>query len=121
MLQLLKSKIQEVTVSESNIAYPGSISLPEELLKASGIRQFELVHVNNKTTGCRITTYAVSNDQTGFVSINGAASHHFSKGDQIHVLAYTFVGEQEADAFCPTLVITDKENRVVKCGPYQRD
>jgi len=118
MLQILKAKIQELTVTESSIDYPGSISLPGELLQASGIKPFELVHVNNKTNGNRITTYAVSNKRKGFVSVNGAASKHFQKGDKIHVLAFAYLNEAEADVFQPTLVITDSENNVVKSQPY---
>ena len=117
-LQILKVKIKELTVSESNIDYPGSISLSDELLKASGIKQFELVYVNNKTNGKRITTYAVKNNKKGFVSVNGAASKHFSKGDTIHVLSYAFLDEDEADTFVPVLVVTDKENNVIECKPY---
>jgi aspartate 1-decarboxylase len=115
---MLKTKIKELTVSESSINYPGSISLPDEILKASGIRQFELVHVNNKTNGNRITTYAVKNNSPGRVTVNGAASHLFSKGDQIHVLAYALVNEAECEGCQPLLVITDEENRVVSAKPY---
>ncbi len=118
MLQILKAKIQQLTVTESCIDYPGSISLPDELLKVSGIKQFELVYVNNKTNGNRITTYAVRNKQQGFVSINGAASKLFTKGDIIHVLAFAYLNEEEADTFKPTLVITDKENKVIESKPY---
>ena len=119
MLQILKAKIQELIVTESNINYPGSISLPEELLKVSGIKPFELVHVNNKTNGNRILTYAVSNNRKGFVSINGAASKHFQRGDKIHVLAFAFLKESEVETFQPTLVITDKENDIIESKPYQ--
>ena len=118
MLQILKSKIQEVIVKESNINYPGSISLPSELLKASGIKPFELVHVNNKTNGNRIITYVVKSKATGFVSVNGAASKLFNTGDVIHVLAFTYLNSQEVDSFQPTLVIADKENNVLSSGPY---
>jgi aspartate 1-decarboxylase len=118
MLQILKAKIQEVIVSESSVDYPGSIALPEELLKASGIKQFELVHVNNKTNGNRIITYAVRSKNQGFVSVNGAASKLFQKGDTIHVLAYAYLNETEADTFQPILVITNKENKVVESKPY---
>ncbi len=121
MIQILKAKILEVTVTESNIDYPGSISLPDELLKASGIKQFELVHVNNKTNGNRIITYAVRNKQKGKVTINGAASKHFLKGETIHILAYALVNEQEADTFQPILVITDRENNVIESKPYTID
>lgn len=118
MIQLLKAKIQELVVSESHISYPGSISLPAELMKASGIRQFEQVHVNNKTNGNRITTYAVCSRQPGFVSVNGAASRFFQKGDTVHVLAYALLSETEANDFQPTLVKADGQNRLVASGPY---
>lgn len=118
ILKLLKSKIQELTVSESSIDYPGSISLPEELMKAAGIRQFEMVHVNNKTNGNRITTYAVQNKKSGFVTLNGAASKHFEKGDKIHVLCYALLNEQEADVFQPTLVITGAQNELIEKKIY---
>jgi aspartate 1-decarboxylase len=118
MLQILKAKIQQVVVSESNINYPGSISLPAELLKASGIKQFELVHVNNRTNGNRIITYAVKNTKQGFVSVNGAASKFFQKGDIIHILAFAQLSETEADAFTPTLVLTDNQNNVIESKSY---
>lgn len=121
MIQMLKTKIKELIVSESSINYPGSISLPEEILKASGIKQFELVHVNNKTNGNRITTYAVKSKIPGRVTLNGAASHLFSRGDQIHVLSYTLLNENECDTFQPTLVITDRENKLVSAKPYVFD
>jgi len=118
MLQLLKTKIQELTVSESCLDYPGSIALPEELLAAAGIREFEMVHVNNKTNGNRITTYAVKSHKEGRVTVNGAASHLFRKGDKIHVLAYCLLTENEANTFLPTLVITDSNNALVSCKTY---
>lgn len=117
-LKILKSKIQELIVVESDINYPGSISLPEELLKASGIKQFEFVHVNNKTNGNRIVTYVVKNNIKGHVTINGAASKLFQKGDSIHVLAFTYLNETEAATFKPTLVLADKENNVIECKTY---
>lgn len=118
-LQLLKSKIQSVIVTESNVDYPGSISLPEDLLNASKIRQFELVHVNNRTNGNRIITYAVKNKTKGKVTINGAASKYFNAGDVVHVLAFAWMNEKEADDFTPTLVKTDENNSVIESLPYQ--
>jgi len=117
LIQVLKSKIQKLIVTESSIDYPGSISIPEELLLASGIRQFEMVHVNNKTNGNRITTYAVVNKE-GCVTINGAASKLFNKGDEVHVLAYTYASDEELTNFSPTLVLTDNENKLLETKPY---
>lgn len=118
LFQILKSKIQGVIVSESSINYPGSISLPEEILIASGIKLFEQVHVNNRTNGNRIITYAIKNSQKGKVTINGAASKFFSKGDVVHVLSYAQMDENEINNFSPILVITDEKNRVVEKKPY---
>jgi aspartate 1-decarboxylase len=120
-IQILKSKIQGVIVTESNIDYPGSISLPAELLMASGIKQFELVHVNNKTNGNRIITYAVRNKQKGHVTINGAASKFFQKGDTVHILAFALIDESESETFQPTLVLTDNDNNVTESKPYTID
>jgi aspartate 1-decarboxylase len=121
LLQILKSKIQSLIVMESHTDYPGSISLSEELMLAAGIKQFELVHVNNKTNGNRILTYAVPNKQKGRVTINGAASKLFQKGDVIHVLTFAYINESETDAFQPILVITNEENNVVEIKPYKFD
>lgn len=118
MINLLKSKIQELIVSESSLDYPGSISLPEELVKAAGLHEFEQVFVNNKTTGARISTYVVISKQAGFVSLNGAASHHFKKGDCIHVLSYRLVDEGSASNFRPILVRANRNNEVIETVPY---
>jgi aspartate 1-decarboxylase len=117
MLQVLRTKIQELKVTESSIEYPGSISLPGELMHAAGIREFEMVYVNNKTNGNRIVTYAVRSKKPGFVSVNGAASKLFSKNDIIHVLAYGFVNESECP-YKPILVLADSDNRLVAARAY---
>ncbi|MHA4844576.1 aspartate 1-decarboxylase [Flavitalea antarctica] len=118
LIQVLKSKIQQIIVKESSIDYPGSISLSDELLEASGIKPFELVHVNNKTNGNRIITYAVRNKQKGQVTVNGAASKLFKKGDCIHVLAFGYITEEEADSFRPIIVIADENNHVIETKAY---
>jgi aspartate 1-decarboxylase len=118
LLQVLKSKIQQLVVTESRIEYPGSISLPDCLLTASGINKFELVHVNNKTNGNRIVTYAVANDSLDVVTVNGAASKLFNDGDIIHVLTFAYMDEIEILAHQPLLIVTDKANRIIEAIPY---
>lgn len=119
LIQLLKAKIQSVIVTESSIDYPGSISLPVEIMEAAGIRQFELVHVNNRSNGNRIITYAVRNRNKGQVTVNGAASKLFQKGDTIHVLAFAYMQENEADTFNPIIVVADANNNIVEAKPYE--
>lgn len=118
MVNLLKSKIQELIVSENSLDYPGSISLPRELIEAASLHEFEQVFVNNKTTGARISTYVVVSKKSGFVSLNGAASHHFKKGDHIHVLSYRLVDEANVSGHRPTLVRADLHNKIIEAMPY---
>lgn len=118
-LQLLRIKIQQLIVSESSEGYPGSIALPDDLIMASGFKLFEQVHVHNLTNGNRIITYVVRSKKPGFVSLNGAASKQFMKGDKIHVLAYGFFEDNdEAKRFEPTIVYTDEKNNLVEVKKY---
>ena len=117
-LQLLKVKFQKLIVTQSSIAYPGSITLAPQLLQASGIREFELVHVNNRTNGNRIITYVIKGTEDGYVSVNGAAAKLFTKGDEIHVLAFAYMSQEEAELHKPLLVITNEKNQLLEVKPY---
>ena len=117
-IQLLRTKVQQVIVSESSESYPGSIALPDEIIEAAGLKLFELVHVNNLTNGNRIITYVVRSKKEGFVTLNGAASKLFKKGDKIHILAFGYFSEEEAAEFEPTIIYADSENRVLEAKTY---
>jgi len=118
LIQLLRVKVQQLIVSESSEDYPGSIALPDEIIEATGLRLFEQVHVNNLTNGNRIVTYVVRSKQEGFVTLNGAASKLFKKGDKIHVLAYGYLTEQDADQFEPKIIYADAQNRLLEAKTY---
>lgn len=118
LIQLLRTKIQQLIVSESSENYPGSIALPDELIEASGLRLFEQVHVNNLTNGNRIITYVVRSKKEGFVTLNGAASKLFKKGDKIHILAFGYFTEQDAADFEPKIIYTDANNRLLEAKTY---
>jgi aspartate 1-decarboxylase len=118
LIQLLRVKVQQLIVSESSEDYPGSIALPDEIIEATGLRLFEQVHVNNLTNGNRIITYVVRSKKEGVVTLNGAASKLFKKGDKIHVLAYGYFTEQDADEFEPRIVYADEANRLIEAKTY---
>jgi len=119
LLQLLRIKIQQLVVTESSENYPGSIALPDELIEAAGLKLFEQVHVNNINNGNRIITYIIRSKREGFVSVNGAASRKFNKGDKIHVLAFGFFDkEKEAEDFQPTIVHADENNKLKDVKKY---
>jgi len=118
LLQLLRVKIQQVSVSESSEKYPGSIALPDDLIEACGFKLFEQVHVNNSNNGNRIITYVVRSKRPGYVSLNGAASKKFNKGDKIHVLAFGYLDEKDANDFTPMIVYADADNKLKEVKKY---
>lgn len=118
LIQLLRTKIQQLIVSESSEDYPGSIALPDELIEAAGLRLFEQVHVNNLNNGNRIVTYVVRSKKDGFVTLNGAASKLFNKGDKIHILAFGYFTEENAVGFEPRIIYADADNRLKEAKTY---
>lgn len=112
-LSLLKAKIHRATVTHSELNYEGSVAIDGLLLDASGIREFEQVHVWDVTNGSRFSTYAIRADEgSGILSLNGGAARHVQVGDLVIIAAFASVSEQEAAAFKPTLVYVDADNRL---------
>jgi aspartate 1-decarboxylase len=105
MLQtFLKAKLHRVTVTHAELHYEGSCAIDGDLLDASGIREYEMVHIYNINNGERFTTYAIRAEEgSGVISVNGAAAHKASKGDLLIIGAYVQLTEQEINNFQPTL------------------
>jgi aspartate 1-decarboxylase len=81
------------------------------LLDASGIREFEQVHIWDVTNGARFSTYALRAEEgSGIISLNGGAARHVQVGDIIIIAAFASMSEAEADAFQPTLIYVDGQN-----------
>ncbi len=111
---LLRAKIHRATVTEANLDYEGSISIDKNLVDASGLLPYELVHVVNINTGARLETYViVAPAGSGTICLNGAAARLGAKGDKIIVLAYAQFSPDEARWFKPALILVDKDNKVI--------
>ena len=122
-----KSKIHRATVTHADLDYEGSVSIDEELLEAAGIWEYEAVHVWNITRGTRLQTYAIKGERgSGVVCINGAAAHLNRPGDLVILATFADLEESEARAFKPTVVLVDRQNRIVSrdvveiAGPARR-
>ena len=112
-LNLLKAKIHRATVTHSELNYEGSIAIDENLLQASGIREFEQVHIWNISNGARFSTYALRAEAgSGVISLNGSAARQVQVGDLVIIAAFAAMSEAEASAFKPTLVYVDADNRI---------
>ena len=112
-LTLLKAKIHRATVTHSELNYEGSVAIDGLLLDATGIREFEQVHVWDVTNGSRFTTYAIRADEgSGIISLNGGAARHVAVGDLVIIAAFAGMSEEEASTFKPKLVYVDGDNRI---------
>jgi aspartate 1-decarboxylase len=112
-LSLLKAKIHRATVTHSELNYEGSIAIDDLLLQASGIREFEQVHIWDVTNGSRFTTYAIRAEAgSGVISLNGGAARHVQVGDLIIIAAFVGLSAAEADTFKPDLVYVDGQNKI---------
>jgi len=112
-ISLLKAKIHRAIVTHSELNYEGSIAIDDHLLHASGIREFEQVHIWNVNNGARFSTYAIRAEAgSGIVSLNGGAARQVQVGDVIIIAAFTSLDTAEVDHFQPTLIYVDEKNRI---------
>lgn len=108
MIEIMKSKIHRVTVTEANLNYVGSITLDEALMEAANIIPNEKVQVLNLNNGERLETYAIKGERdSGIVCLNGPAAHKFNVGDVAIVISYALMDFEEAKLFQPTVIFPD--------------
>ena len=89
LLTILKSKIHRAKVTQADLNYVGSITIAEELLRQSGINEYEQVDVVDINNGNRLTTYAISGKPgSGIICLNGAAARLVSEGDLVIIMSY---------------------------------
>lgn len=117
--KFLRSKIHRATVTQADLHYEGSLTLPPDLLIAAGIAPFEAVQVWNVTRGTRLETYAILGEiGTNDVCINGAAAHLVRPGDIVIVAAFGFIQETDSELQVPDpkVVFVDENNRISLMG-----
>jgi aspartate 1-decarboxylase len=108
VIEVLKSKIHRVSVTESNLQYIGSITLDENLMDAANLIENEKVQVININNGERFETYVITGKRgSGIVCLNGPAARKVQVGDIIIVLSYAMMDFEEAKKFKPVIIFPD--------------
>lgn len=108
LIQVLKSKIHRVTVTEADLNYIGSITLDPMLTEASGLVEGEKVQVLNCNNGERLETYVILGESgSGVVCLNGPAARKVSVGDIVIVCSYGLMSVEEARTFKPKIIFPD--------------
>ena len=107
-IQVLKSKINRVTVTEARLDYIGSITIDEDLLDAAGILPGERVYIVNNNNGARLDTYTIPGPRgSGVICLNGAAARLVQPGDIVIIMCYATMTPEEAREFKPTVIFPD--------------
>ncbi|RIV25020.1 aspartate 1-decarboxylase [Fibrisoma montanum] len=114
-VNVLKSKLHRVKVTQAELNYVGSITIDEDLMDAAGLMENEQVHVVNNNNGERLITYVIKGERgSGIICLNGAAARRAQVGDIVIIIAYAMMTPDEARTFKPTVVFPDDNNQLVK-------
>ena len=114
-IEVVKSKIHRVTVTEANLNYIGSITIDEDLLDAANLIANEKVSIVNNNNGERFETYIIKGERgSGVVCLNGAAARKAQPGDIIIVMSYAMMDFEEAKTFKPSVVFPDTATKTFK-------
>jgi aspartate 1-decarboxylase len=115
IIEVLKSKIHRVKVTQAELNYVGSITIDEDLIDAANIIPNEKVQIVNNNNGARFETYVIKGERgSGIVCLNGAAARLAQVGDIVIIISYASMDMEEARKFEPILVFPDTDNKLVK-------
>lgn len=114
VIQILKSKIHRVKITQAELNYVGSITIDEDLMDAANIIANERVQIVNNNNGARFETYAIKGARgSGMVCLNGATARLAQVGDIVIIMSYGFLPMEEAKTYEPVLVFPDNNNKLL--------
>lgn len=108
MVEVIKSKIHNVTVTGANLNYIGSVTIDEDLMDAANIIEYEKVQVVNHNNGDRLETYVIKGARgSGEICLNGPAARRTAIGDIVIIMSYASMDFEEAKRFKPNIIFPD--------------
>jgi aspartate 1-decarboxylase len=112
-IEVVKSKIHQVTVTEANLHYVGSITIDETLMDAANLIENEKVQVLNMNNGERLETYVIKGEKnSGVICLNGPAARKVCVGDVVVLISYATMDFEEAKTFKPRIIFPNENNRL---------
>lgn len=113
-IEVLKSKIHRVKVTQAELNYVGSITIDEDLLDAANIIANEKVQIVNNNNGARFETYVIKGERgSGIICLNGATARLAQVGDIVIIMSYAYMDILEAKSYDPLLVFPDDHNKLL--------
>jgi len=115
LIEVMKSKIHRVRVTQAELNYVGSITIDEDLMDAANIVANERVQIVNNNNGARLETYVIPGERgSGTICLNGAAARLVQVGDIVIIISYASMTPEEARAHTPALVFPDDNNKLIR-------
>jgi aspartate 1-decarboxylase len=112
-IQILKSKIHRVKITQAELHYVGSITIDENLMDGANLIEGEKVQVVNINNGERLETYVIRGERnSGTICLNGPAARKAQVGDMVIIISYASMDFEEAKKFKPTIIFPDPENKL---------
>ena len=113
-IQIVKSKIHRVKVTQAELNYVGSITIDEDLMNAANLIENERVQVVNVNNGERLETYVIKGERgSGIICLNGPAARKAIVGDIVIIVSYASMDFEEAKTFKPSVIFPDNNNRLI--------
>ena len=107
-IEVLKSKLHRVKVTQANLNYIGSITIDEDLMDAANLITGEKVQIMDNNNGERFETYVIKGERgSGCICLNGAAARRVVVGDTIIIVSYALMDFEEAKTFQPSVVFPE--------------
>ena len=121
IIEVCKSKIHKVTVTEANLQYVGSITIDQDLMEAANLIENERVQIVNCNNGERFETYIIKGERnSGMICLNGAAARKVHVGDIVIIIGYGFMDFEEAKTYKGgATVFVDNQNRIIKKPTFE--
>ncbi len=114
LVQIMKSKIHRVKITQADLDYIGSITIDPILMNAAKLIPGEKVQVLNVSNGERLETYVIEGEQKGEIGINGPASLKMKVNDIVIIVSYAFVKEDVAKLYQPTIIFPNATNNSIQ-------
>lgn len=112
-IEVLKSKIHRVTLTEANLDYMGSITIDEDLMDAAGLIENEKVQIVNVNNGERLETYVIRGKRgSGTICLNGPAARKGMAGDIIVIISYAIMDFEDAKKYQPKIIFPKAGNKL---------
>ena len=112
-IQVLKSKIHRVKVTQADLNYIGSVTIDQNLMDAAGLIEHEKVQIVNVNNGERLETYVIKGKRnSGTICLNGPAARKVELGDIVIIISYALMDFEEAKKYKPTVIFPNEKNKL---------